>query len=442
MNPNQLANLFNNMDEKGAANFAAALNAMGATDEERRRKEEEAALSQRLTRLLPLDVWQLVATPKLLEKLLPAEAVAWVPSRRLGRVAWVRLLYVLPMLTAVLGAVGGVALAWALSGLTAPFLDVLMWAAGIGAAAGAVVGLAVKIYRLGTTDGKAPADATLPAGGEIIAGGLCGAVFGAILGCAWWLINTDVGMAVCGGGLGALAGGLLLRIPLGDLARRGQRLFQQAEKAAEEKQWQRAEELYTAAARLRAVAGKPSERWLTLHNFAWAMQPDRNPQGDWNRAAALVLEAALLGESAAVKDVGGTFFNLADCLSPLNNPAGNWNGTAAALAKAARLRTLAGNKRCVGDSLWALAQSQRPDKNPAGNWATAAALFAEAGRAAEAAEDPKTQGVCLHQEAYCRMEGGTRSPDQEGRTLLERAVEVSRQAGDEESAKASASWLK
>jgi hypothetical protein len=168
---------------------------------------------------------------------------------------------------------------------------------------------------------------------------------------------------------------------------------------------------------------------------AWCLLPDRNPPGDWTRAAALY------GRGAAAGAEGGDLFGQALCLSsqawcldPSNNSQGDWGKCVELYARAAELYAARGMAAKRAYCLHRQGICLLPNRNPNGDWDRAAALFAEAASIRGANDDRAGEGSSVHEQAWAVRHGAEGSGDLVlAASLFGRAAELHAAAGKKES---------
>lgn len=186
---------------------------------------------------------------------------------------------------------------------------------------------------------------------------------------------------------------------------------------------------------------KESLGWETLTSQAEAMI-DLATADTWSRAADLFEKAArLLGEAGVQANQSASIYQQAWCLRPDNCSSGDWDRAGALFESAARIQSEIGDKPGRAASLEQLATCLLPSTNPAGDWERAGAWFADAARNYDLAKDGVGRGVCLHQQAFCMIQGKSVRMTDQARKLFTESAQVLRQAGHEDLAAISLSWI-
>ena len=435
MKPDELAAALNRMDNKQAKQLAELLGRPSPSQIAAQARE----FAKRLDALLPAEVGKLAGGMRTDPASVLEQRAAVPPSLRPG---WKRVFRYLPLATVLLtGAAGGL-LAWKTGGLRlAGFWATVGFAAAFCGIMGLVIGLGIKIGRA-VTNTPATADQALPAGAEMIGGGLAGLIWGGMLGALAWLASGVVGITVVGALLG-LPLGFLLRYLL--VSRRGNALQRAAGERMEAREWARAVALYERALRCHAITGAHNAIAVDLNNLGWCLSLWNNPAGDWGRAATYYAEAARHRQRARWPDEEGQaacFKNLGQLFSAKDNPGRDAKRAAAAYAQAARLYAACYKRDRQIDALFGVANCFLPTECPPGDWKVAAAVYEEAGRLAAKAGEKKPQGIALHAQAFCLLEGDAANQTEQTRSLLQRAARLRREAGDEAGAQMSESWLR
>ncbi|MCZ7647608.1 MAG: hypothetical protein M5U26_20515 [Planctomycetota bacterium] len=209
--------------------------------------------------------------------------------------------------------------------------------------------------------------------------------------------------------------------------------------------WGRARGLFETAAGYFARAGDRAGQAQSLYQVGRSLQPDINlAGGDWTQAAACYAKGAGLLKDAGRPHAQAYFLRQqAYCLQPERNPIGNWDTAAKLYNESGALEALHAHVFEQADCLCMQGYCLSPVRNPAGNWETSARFYEQASKIYAASENKKRlQGVCLHEIAYQRIRADKRNLTPETRELFRRAGALRREAGDEQGAQISESWLR
>jgi hypothetical protein len=435
MKPEEFAAALNRMDDKQVKQLAELLGRPSPGQI----AEAARAFAKRLDALLPAEVGKLAAAMRTAPASVLDQRTTLPPSLRPG---WKRIFRYLPLAAVLLTGAGGGLLAWKTGGLRlAGFWATVGFVAAFCGIMGLVIGLGIKIGRA-VTSTPATAGQALPAGAEMIGGGLAGLIWGGLLGALAWLASGVVGITV----VGALFGipmGFLLRYLL--VSRHGNALQPAAAERMEAGEWDRALALYERSLRFHAITGTHNAIAVVLNNMGWCLSPWNNPAGDWARAATYYAEAARHRQRARWPDEegqAGCFMNLGEVFSAKDNPRRDARRAAAAYAQAARLYSACYKRDRQSNALLSVAYCFRPTECPPGNWQVAAAVYEEAGRLAEKAGEKKLHGIALQSQAVSLLQGDAARQTEQSRSLIQRAARLRREAGDEAGAQAAETWLR
>lgn len=119
----------------------------------------------------------------------------------------------------------------------------------------------------------------------------------------------------------------------------------------------------------------------------------------------------------------------ARCLEPKNNPQGSWEQAVALYLQAAAYADQVTMTKLKANAIVDQARCRQPDHDPQGSWEKAAALYAKAAAICEGMEDEKGRGEALRLQALCLLQGDRSAPlTPESRALLTKA----RKLGDEQ----------
>lgn len=159
---------------------------------------------------------------------------------------------------------------------------------------------------------------------------------------------------------------------------------------------------FCQAASLFAEAGDASSEARCLRNQAQVLQPDRNPKGDWNKAALLYARSAELSSSIGDKELqASNLYDQAWCLQVDNNPDGDYGTSAALYGQAADLHDDVTNK---AQSYYQYGYCSQVDRNPMGSWELAAGCYGRAAELHRVAGNVNKSADSLCQQAWCLRE--------------------------------------
>lgn len=151
--------------------------------------------------------------------------------------------------------------------------------------------------------------------------------------------------------------------------------------------------------------------------------PDPSRPAKWKDAGRLFAQsAATFGQAGDVRRRARALHQQAWCLRPNRDPDGTWEETIRLFDEAARLSKASQDRLGWATSLLAKGQCLHPDENPAGNWAAALAIADEV--IAYCRTDPSLQaelGDALHDRSWCLLP--TNNPDAKDWTLPTAAAE-------------------
>ncbi|MBE7463804.1 MAG: serine/threonine protein kinase [Planctomycetes bacterium] len=207
--------------------------------------------------------------------------------------------------------------------------------------------------------------------------------------------------------------------------------------------WSRATRWFADAALRAGKVGDSALQGLALYNQARSLQPDVNPTGDWGQALALYVKSARAYESAGdLVAQASSLRQYAWCLQPDHNPGGDWSRAAEVYAAAAALYEKLNRPVDHALSLSDQGYCLSPQRNPRGNWEQTAKLYTQAVSLYSSRGRKLDMAICLHEQAYHLVKGQSENLTPAIQELFRRSAVLRREAGDEEGAKVSETWLK
>ncbi len=175
--------------------------------------------------------------------------------------------------------------------------------------------------------------------------------------------------------------------------------------------WKEAGRLFAQSAVMFGQAGDDRRRARAVHQQAWCLRPNHDPDGSWEETISLFDEAARLSKVSNDRLGWATSLRVkGTCFHPDENPAGDW---AKALAIAdeviAYCRTDPELQEELGDALHDRGWCLLPDNNPSvTDWALPVAAFEEAERLQSRLQTRWSRRQCANsvfQQGWCWQPG-------------------------------------
>ncbi|HLX64230.1 MAG TPA: protein kinase [Planctomycetota bacterium] len=207
--------------------------------------------------------------------------------------------------------------------------------------------------------------------------------------------------------------------------------------------WAKAAEGFKNAGAIFKDIDEKDDYARTLMEQAECFRKDLNKNGDWTEAAALYSAAAAsyLAQGDR-KNQAEALLRHAQCVETTNNPAGDNRQAAALFGRAALLQGEAGNKKGQAEALSLQGACLFREKSLPLNSMHAAEVFKRAALLYEELGEKKAQGLALLNNGICLVKGQKQNMTPEARTVFQSAAKISRDAGDENDAKLAEGWLK
>ena len=207
--------------------------------------------------------------------------------------------------------------------------------------------------------------------------------------------------------------------------------------------WNKAADAFKNAAAIFTEIDEKDDLARANMETADCLRKDNNKDGDWSQAAGLYGSAQLLyGGLGDKKNQADAMSKHAACVDPALNPAGDLRQAAQLYGRAATLFGDAGSKRAHADNLSRQATCISKEKMMLGSSLRAADVFKSAALIYEEIGEKKAQGLCIFNQAACMIKEKKQNMTPEARTLFQRAIKISREAGDDATVKLAEDLLK
>ena len=214
-------------------------------------------------------------------------------------------------------------------------------------------------------------------------------------------------------------------------------------KGVHERDWSKAADAFKSAAAIFNELDEREDLARADVEQADCLRKDYNKSGDWEKAAGLYGNAAMLyGAVGDRKSQAESVSKHAACLDTILNPAGDNRQAAIFYGRAATLFGELGNKKAMADNLSRQGTCVSKEKNVGGSSQLAAEIFKRAAVVYEELGDKKLWGLCLFNQAACLIKERKANMTPEARALFQRAAKLSREGGDEVTAKLADDLLK